>query len=35
MLEDIFGVEKVKQSDTFNSVTAGLAIRASEGETQV
>ncbi len=30
MLAHIFGVEKIKQSDAFNSVTAGLAIRASE-----
>jgi len=28
MLERIFGAERVKASDTFNSVTAGLAIRA-------
>lgn len=31
MLEGIFGVEKVKQSDVFSSVTAGLAIRAHLG----
>jgi hypothetical chaperone protein len=30
MLSNIFGVEKIKQSDAFSSVTAGLAIRASE-----
>lgn len=30
MLADIFGMDKIKQSDAFNSVTAGLAIRASE-----
>jgi hypothetical chaperone protein len=29
MLVQIFGAEKIKESDTFNSVTAGLAIRAS------
>ncbi len=29
MLAKIFGAEKIKESDTFNSVTAGLAIRAS------
>jgi hypothetical chaperone protein len=28
MLNTIFGVEKIKSSDIFNSVTAGLAIRA-------
>lgn len=28
MLSDIFGREKVKSSDVFNSVTSGLAIRA-------
>jgi hypothetical chaperone protein len=28
MLERIFGAEKVKVSDTFSSVTAGLALRA-------
>jgi hypothetical chaperone protein len=28
MLEEIFGPHKVKASDTFNSVTAGLAVRA-------
>jgi len=28
MLGEIFGAEKVKSSDTFSSVTAGLAIRA-------
>ncbi len=28
MLERIFGVQKVKASDVFNSVTAGLAIKA-------
>ena len=28
MLEEIFGPDKVKTSDTFNSVTAGLAVRA-------
>ena len=31
MLARIFGREKVKQSDAFSSVTAGLAIRAGEG----
>ena len=31
MLESIFGPERVKTSDTFGSVTAGLAIRAYEG----
>jgi hypothetical chaperone protein len=29
MLERIFGAEKVKASDTFSSVTAGLAVRAA------
>lgn len=29
MLAKIFGAEKIKESDAFNSVTAGLAIRAS------
>jgi len=31
MLARIFGAEKVKESNTFSSVTAGLAIRAEEG----
>ncbi len=31
LLEAIFGVEKVKLSDAFSSVTAGLAIRAHLG----
>jgi len=30
MLKHIFGAEKVKVSDAFSSVTAGLAIRATE-----
>ncbi len=30
MLGKIFGVEKIKESNAFSSVTAGLAIRASE-----
>lgn len=30
MLANIFGMDKIKQSDAFSSVTAGLAIRASE-----
>ncbi|MBC8508078.1 MAG: Hsp70 family protein [Anaerolineales bacterium] len=30
MLGRIFGEEKIKESDAFSSVTAGLAIRASE-----
>jgi hypothetical chaperone protein len=30
MLAQIFGSQKIKESDAFNSVTAGLAIRASE-----
>jgi hypothetical chaperone protein len=30
MLAQVFGAEKIKESDTFSSVTAGLAIRASE-----
>jgi len=30
LLADIFGMGKIKQSDAFSSVTAGLAIRASE-----
>jgi hypothetical chaperone protein len=29
LLERIFGAEKVKSTDTFNSVTAGLAVQAS------
>ena len=28
MLGEMFGAEKVKSSDVFSSVTAGLAIRA-------
>ena len=32
MLGDIFGAEKVVESNTFSSVTAGLAIRAAEGD---
>ena len=31
MLGDIFGPERVKSSDVFSSVTAGLAIRARNG----
>ncbi|MCJ7700784.1 MAG: Hsp70 family protein [Anaerolineales bacterium] len=31
MLGRVFGKGKIKQSDSFSSVTAGLAIRASEG----
>ncbi len=31
MLASIFGPEKIKSSDTFSSVTAGLAIKASGG----
>lgn len=31
MLEGIFGAGKVRSSDVFNSVTAGLAIRAAQG----
>jgi hypothetical chaperone protein len=31
MLERIFGGEKLKQSDVFSSVSAGLALRAHEG----
>jgi hypothetical chaperone protein len=31
MLSEIFGREKIKESDTFSSVTAGLAIRAGSG----
>jgi hypothetical chaperone protein len=34
MLESIFGPERVKASNTFSSVTAGLAIRAYEGDTR-
>ena len=30
MLEGIFGVEKLKESNAFSSVTSGLAIRAFE-----
>jgi molecular chaperone DnaK (HSP70) len=30
MLSNIFGPEKVKSSDVFNSVTAGLAIKANQ-----
>ena len=30
MLSNIFGADKIKLSDAFSSVTAGLAIRASE-----
>jgi molecular chaperone DnaK (HSP70) len=30
LLADIFGPERVKSSDTFSSVTAGLGIRAHE-----
>lgn len=30
MLAQVFGAEKIKESDTFSSVTAGLAIRGSE-----
>jgi hypothetical protein len=30
MLERIFGSEKLKSSDVFNSVTAGLAISAQQ-----
>jgi hypothetical chaperone protein len=32
MLGDIFGSKKVVESNTFSSVTAGLAIRATEGD---
>lgn len=32
MLARHFGEHKIKQSDAFSSVTAGLAIRASEGQ---
>jgi hypothetical chaperone protein len=31
LLADIFGPEKIKTSDAFSSVVAGLAIKASEG----
>jgi hypothetical chaperone protein len=31
MMERVFGPEKVVQADVFSSVTAGLAIRASQG----
>jgi len=31
MLEGIFGSEKIKASNAFSSVTAGLAIKANEG----
>jgi hypothetical chaperone protein len=31
MLSQVFGTQKIKASDTFSSVTAGLAIRASGG----
>jgi hypothetical chaperone protein len=31
LLGRIFGLERLKSSDTFNSVTAGLAIRAHQG----
>lgn len=31
MLGELFGLEKVKSSDVFSSVTAGLAIRARNG----
>lgn len=31
MLRRIFGAEKVKESNSFSSVTAGLAIRAQQG----
>lgn len=30
MLEDVFGPQRVKSSDVFNSVTGGLAIRARQ-----
>ena len=30
MLESIFGKEKVVAADVFNSVTAGLAIKANQ-----
>ena len=32
MLSRLFGPERLKTSDTFSSVTAGLAIRAQQGE---
>jgi molecular chaperone DnaK (HSP70) len=31
MLGELFGMQKVKSSDVFSSVTAGLAIRARNG----
>ncbi len=34
MMERIFGPDKVVQADVFSSVTAGLAIRASQGVEQ-
>jgi molecular chaperone DnaK (HSP70) len=30
MLAKIFGLDKVKESDVFNSVTGGLAIKATQ-----
>jgi len=34
MLGEVFGPDKVKASDAFNSVTTGLAIRAGDGKTR-
>jgi len=33
MLARLFGAEKVKASNAFSSVAAGLAIRAGSGQT--